>query len=201
MRIGQNAVIRCRPPAGRQRACEPRQQSTVQTIAALALAVAMAGCSVTQRAKPQLPGNRCALIAPDICSQTDSGAVGRRGPPVHRPQRSMGPVHQGDGESGHGLGRRDAKAPCRRRSGDGRLSLQRIRDDLRDEVRNRRSPRSRGAAGDARADRRGSGHAGVANSIDGRAASAGASDAPNISRPAPIRSSGLHRANSWRETR
>lgn len=49
---------------------------TVQRIAALALAVAMAGCSVTQGAKPQLAGNRCAIIAPDICSQLTAGPSG-----------------------------------------------------------------------------------------------------------------------------
>ena len=44
-----------------------------------ALAVAVAGCSVTQKERPELAGGHCAMIPPNICSQLTPGTSGQPG--------------------------------------------------------------------------------------------------------------------------
>jgi len=48
----------------------------IRTISGVGLVIVVAGCSVTQRAKPELPGGRCALIQPNVCSQLTPGPPG-----------------------------------------------------------------------------------------------------------------------------
>jgi len=48
-------------------------------MAGLAMAVLAAGCSVTQREKPQLAGGNCALIPPGTCSQLTPGTADQAG--------------------------------------------------------------------------------------------------------------------------
>lgn len=49
---------------------------TTPTLRTVALAIAVAACSVTQQKKPQLTGDECALIPPTICSQLTPGPPG-----------------------------------------------------------------------------------------------------------------------------
>ena len=48
-------------------------------LAGFALVVAVAGCSVTQRERPELAGGHCAMIPPNICSQLTPGTSGQPG--------------------------------------------------------------------------------------------------------------------------
>ena len=48
----------------------------VRVIGGVGLLSILAACSVTQRAKPELPRGRCALIQPNVCSQLTPGPPG-----------------------------------------------------------------------------------------------------------------------------
>jgi len=48
----------------------------VRVIGGVGLVSVVAACSVTQRAKPELPSGRSALIQPDVCAQLTPGPRG-----------------------------------------------------------------------------------------------------------------------------
>jgi Protein of unknown function (DUF3313) len=50
-----------------------------QAVIGLALAVVLAGCSVTQKEAPQLAGGHCALVPPSICSRLTPGTANQAG--------------------------------------------------------------------------------------------------------------------------
>ena len=130
----------------------------------------------------------------------DAGAGRRRGVAVHRTRRSVGPVHQGDGESGHGLGWRDGKVPL----GDAQVMVDYLYNVFvaafatKFEIVDLPGPgvlQIVPAITDAEA------ATPVLRTYRWPCRRCGCSRRSSMSRPAPIRSSGLRRASSWRATR